>query len=120
MILIVARNKRDADAFAQSFHFMGILAYAATPNTALSEIGRGFHSALFVGDGLSEYEELVHSMRSYSIDCPMFAVHTSLESKASFFDAELRWSGYISELAYEIMKYQKECYLMKFKDLHLQ
>ena len=108
MILIVAKNKRDADAFIQSFHFMGILAYYSSPSTALSEIGKGFHSALFVGDELSEYEELVRAMRSYSLDCPIFALSKSEERRYTFFDAEFFWSGYVSELACKIINYQKD------------
>ena len=108
MLLIISKNKRDRDAFAETFYYMGILAYGVAPQAALGEIGRGFRAALFIGDGLSEYEELVTAMRKYSLSCPVFALGEPDDARYAFFDSVLSWEGYVSELACQIISSQKE------------
>lgn len=107
MILIVAKNHKDAAAFADMFYFMGILSYPATPANALSESQKGFRSVLFI-DGNDEYEELVSSIRAYSIDLPIFSISKGDPSRlSSFFDREFIYNGYISSLICDIADYQK-------------
>ena len=96
---------------AETFHFMSILSYGATPHEALSEVSGLYRAVLIINpDGFPDIVDYVNRIRSYRSDIPIFA---KLESDASshypdIFDGCFSKSTFTPALADKIINYANE------------
>ena len=90
MLLVISQSKKLAKSIAETFHYMSILAYGATPSEALSEVSRLYRAAIIIHpEELCDVGEYVLRIRSYMKDLPIFALSAeeSLPYGDQLFDA---------------------------------
>ncbi len=87
MILIICQNRRIARSLSETFHYMSILSYAATPHEALSEVSPIYHAALIINPtSFPDIVDFVGRLKSYKRDIPVFAL---TESEIPFHYADI-------------------------------
>ena len=75
MLLIISQSKKLAKSVEETFYYMSILAYGATPHEALSEISGIYRAALIINpDGFPDINDYVNRLKSYKRDLPVFAL----------------------------------------------
>lgn len=75
MLLIISNSKRLARSISDTFHYMSILAYAATPHEALSEVSDMYRAVLIVNpEGFPDINDYVNRIRKYNSELPIFAL----------------------------------------------
>lgn len=106
MILIINKSKKDARDLAEMFHYMGTLAYAATPTDALSETSN-IYSAIIImkPESLPCKEDFCARLRSY-VNTPIFAL-TDLQdlNDSIIFDGVMKLGTYASRILDFIFSY---------------
>lgn len=119
MVLIINRNKRDAVIFSETFHFMGILSYSATPTEALSEISLLYRAAIIMEpDTLPDPRDFVARLRSYAA-IPIFAISDGTIENAGIYDEVYNYRGYSSHFISRIAKKTKSMGLPYIGDYRL-
>lgn len=75
MLLIISKSGRLARSISETFHYMSILSYAATPHEGLSEIS-GLYRAVLIIDpkSLPDAKDYVFRLKSYNQNVPIFAL----------------------------------------------
>ncbi len=75
MLLIISNNNKIARSISDTFHYMSILSYAATPHEALSEISSLYRAALIVNpESFADINDYVVRIKRYKSDLPIFAL----------------------------------------------
>lgn len=75
MLLIINPSKKLARGVSDTFYYMGILSYGATPTEALSEISQLYRAVLIIYPSeLADAKDYVDRLRSYKGDIPIFAI----------------------------------------------
>ena len=75
MLLIINPSKKLARGVSDTFYYMGILSYPATPSEALSEISQLYRAVLIISpDELADARDYVERLRRYKGDIPIFAI----------------------------------------------
>lgn len=75
MILVIDKSEKGANAVADMFRYMGILANALTPPHALSEISTVYSAALIVNPtALPDCDDYIDRLASYAGTVPIFAL----------------------------------------------
>ncbi len=75
MLLIISQSKKLAKSVQETFYYMSILAYGATPHEALSEVSGIYRAALIINpDGFPDINDYVNRLKSYKSDLPVFAL----------------------------------------------
>lgn len=84
MLLIISQTKKTAKSVADTFHYMSILAYGATPHEALSEVSDLYRAILIIHpESFPDINDYVNRIKSYKSNIPVFALTDS--SPASFY-----------------------------------
>ena len=74
MILLISRNKKRGNEYAEIFHYMGVLNTVATPTEALSEISLLYRAVLIIEPvTIADPADLVRKLKSYA-SLPIFAI----------------------------------------------
>ena len=74
MLLIISKSKRIAKSISETFRYMSILSYGATPAEGLSEVSELYRAALIVGpEEFPDIIDYVRRLKSYKSDLPVFA-----------------------------------------------
>lgn len=110
MLLIISQSKKLSKSIAETFHYMSILAYGATPPEALKEISSLYRAAIIIHpEELPDVGDYVLRMRSYMRDLPIFALseEDSLPYGEQLFDAIFKNHSMTSSLASKIIEYSK-------------
>ena len=111
MLLIISQSKKLAKTVEETFHYMSILAYAATPHEALSEVSGIYRAALIINpDAFPDINDYVTRLKSYKSDLPVFAL-TDNEGKpfyADVFDGVFTKNSLTPRLASKIINYANE------------
>ena len=109
MILIINKSKKDARSLAEIFHIMGVLAYAATPAEALSEISLQYSAVIVMTPALlPAKEEYAARLRSYA-HVPIFAYCDTEEIEDKIiFDGVIKSSAYATSILSVISEYNAE------------
>ncbi len=77
MLLIINPSKKLARGVSDTFYYMGILSYGATPSEALSEISQLYRAVLIIFPSeLADAKDYVDRLRGYKGDIPVFAICT--------------------------------------------
>ena len=86
MILVINRSKKEAEALASSFRYMGIPARGELPERAASEVSTFYRAIiLFSPEKLPDEKEFITRIRSYISEIPTFALTDDVGSlKASY------------------------------------
>lgn len=111
MLLVISKTKKTACDIAETFHYMSILAYAATPSEALSEVSELYRAALIISpELLPDSKDFVKRLRSYKSDLPVFAVTDEEVDSGllSTFDAVFRKPTFSPALAEKIITFANE------------
>lgn len=116
MILIIDKSLKDARVVSDIFHYMGVLAYATTPECAQREISNRYRAVLVCEpEKICEPEFLIKSLKELSLNIPIFAICKNAEDfraretrKAFLFDGIFSDNTYSSSIYHEIVKYQIE------------
>ena len=122
MLLIVSKQKRIASYIAETFRYMSILAYGATPSEALSEVSELYRAALIISpESLPDSADFVKRLRSYKSNLPIFAVTDEEVDDAmiSVFDAVFKKPTFSPALAAKIIDYANEHQCAKIGDYRL-
>ena len=103
MILIVDKSRKNANSIVDISKYMGILARAETPDTALSEISLFYRAVLVVNPyNLPDCEEFIAKLRSYAGEIPIFAISDKKYAKPLLFNMTFD-SGITSSKLYRLM-----------------
>ena len=116
MILIIDKSLKDARVVSDIFHYMGVLAYATTPEYALREISNRYRAVLVCKpENLCEPEFFIKGLKELSLNIPVFAICKDAEDfksrsprSAFLFDGIFSDNTYSSSIYHEIVKYQIE------------
>ena len=75
MLLIISRSKKTGEALSDTFYYMGVLSYAATPKEALSEISIIYNSVVIIEpEGFPDIGDYLVKLKSYLKDVPIFGL----------------------------------------------
>jgi DNA-binding winged helix-turn-helix (wHTH) protein len=122
MLLIISKNKKNARSISDTFHYMSILSYVATPHEALSEISNLYRAVLiFNPEGLADVKDYVKRIKSYKSDLPIFAL-TPYEAPIYYhdiFEKCFPMSTFTPALANEIIDYANKNNKAKVGDYFL-
>lgn len=122
MLLIISQSKKIARSVAETFHYMSILSYGATPHEALSEVSDLYRAVLILNpNSFPDIMDYVNRIRSYKSDLPIFAI---LEDEApphypDIFDGCFRRPSFTPALAEKIINYANECNRASIGDYYL-
>ena len=122
MLLIISQTKKDAVSIADTFHFMSILAYAATHHEALSEVSDMYRAALILNpEKFPDIMDYVRRIRSYRSDIPIFALTSSYPPPyfPEIFDGCFTLPTFTPALARQIIEYANENNRAKIGDYFL-
>ena len=82
MILILDRNKQNAEAVSEMLYYMGVLSCVSTPSDAVSKISNRYKAVIITHPEKTYItSEFIKTLKAYSIDTPIFAL---CEDEASF------------------------------------
>lgn len=110
MLLIISQSKKLSKSIAETFHYMSILAYGATPAEALHEISRMYRAAIIIHpEELPDINDYVLRIKSYMKDLPIFALSAeeSLPYSDQLFDAVFKKQSMTPALASKIIEHSK-------------
>ena len=122
MLLIVSQSKRVAKSVQETFHYMSILSYGATPHEALSEVSDRYRAILILNpDGFPDIMDYVNRLRSYRSDIPIFAI---LDKDAphhypDIFDGCFTKPAFTPALAEKIINYANDRNQARIGDYYL-
>ena len=122
MLLIISQSKKLAKSVQETFYYMSILAYGATPHEALSEVSGIYRAALIINpDVFPDVNDYVVRLRSYKSDLPVFALTNSEERSfyADIFDAIFTRNSLTPHLASKIIDFANENSRAKIGDYRL-
>ncbi len=110
MILIISKSRKDARSLAEMFHIMGVIAYAATPSEALSEISLTYSAAIVMNPSLlPAKDEYVVRLRRYA-SIPIFAYSdTEAEDDRLIFDGIIKSTSYASSALLAVSEHNIGC-----------
>ena len=122
MLLIICQSKKLAKSVQETFYYMSILAYGATPHEALSEVSGIYRAALIINpEGFPDINDYVVRLKSYKSDLPVFAL-TENEEKPFYhdiFDGIYTKHSMTPHLASKIISYANENNRAKIGDYRL-
>ncbi len=109
MILVINRSKKAARNLAETFYYMGIVAYGTTPSEALSEISLRYSAVIVMNpSALADKDDYVARLRSYA-RIPVFAMTDEPDEKDNIiFDKVMKMSTYASVVIDKIGDYCDE------------
>ena len=109
MILVINRSKKAARNLAETFYYMGIVAYGTTPSEALSEISLRYSAVIVMNpSALADKDDYVTRLRSYA-RIPVFAMTDEPDEKDNIiFDKVMKMSTYASVVIDKIGDYCDE------------
>ena len=111
MLLIISKSKKIASDIAETFRYMSILAYGATPAEALTEVSEIYRAVLIVSpEALPDAKDFVRRVHTYKSNLPIFALtDTTLEAlTATAFDKVFTRPTFSPALASKIIEYANE------------
>lgn len=122
MLLIISQNKKIARSVQETFHYMSILSYGATPHEALSEVSDLYRAVLIINpESFPDINDYVGRIKAYKRDIPIFAV-TENEAPSNYpdiFDGCFVKPGFTPALAEKIIDYANKNELAKIGDYYL-
>lgn len=122
MLLIISQNNKIARSVSDTFHYMSILSYAATPSEALSEVSDLYRSVLIINpETFPDINDYVLRIKRYKSDLPIFAI-TNGEAPsyyADIFDAVFTKPDFTPALAERIIDFANESNRAKIGDYYL-
>ena len=122
MLLIISQSKKNAKSVQETFHYMSILSYGATPHEALSEISEIYRAVLIINpDGFPDINDYVNRLKSYKCDLPIFALTVDDEKTIyhDIFDGIFTKNSMTPSLASKIIGYANENHRAKIGDYRL-
>ncbi len=122
MLLIISQNKRIAKSISDTFYYMSILSYAATPHEALSEISEIYRAALIISpESFPDVRDYVNRIKAYKSDLPVFALTEGAELPcyADIFDKTFDFPTFTPALAEKIIKYANDNNCARIGDYRL-
>lgn len=110
MLLIISRNKRNASALSDTFYYMSLLSFPATPKEALSEISPIYKAALILEPKtFPDIRDFIAKLRSYDKTIPIFAVSKeSAEELSDVFQIIFGENDSTPKIASRIINYCEE------------
>ena len=122
MLLIISTNKKIAKTASETFHYMSILSYGATPHEALSEVSNIYRAVLIINpEDFPDINDYIGRIKSYKTDIPIFAV-TEGEPPlyySDIFDGCFGKPDFTPALAEKIIRYASSNNLAKIGDYYL-
>ena len=122
MLLIISQSKKLAKSVQETFYYMSILAYGATPHEALSEVSGIYRAALIINpDGFPDINDYVNRLKSYKSDLPVFAL-TENQPKpfySDIFDGVYTKNAMTPLLAHKIIDFANKNNRTKIGDYRL-
>ena len=111
MVLVVHRRKAKAKYLADILRFNNVLAYAATPPEALSEISLMYRAVIVLDpEHLPVPREFVERLRRYASTVPIFAIGDNLKDfrDLGVFDGHFKYSCFSARLVWYMAKICKK------------
>ena len=122
MLLIISQSKRLAKSVQETFYYMSILSYGATPHEALSEVSGLYRAVLILNpESFPDINDYVARLKSYNTALPVFAF-TESEEKSFYpdvFDGCFTRQTLTPGLASKIIGYANENNRAKIGDYRL-
>lgn len=115
MILIINKSRKSGNAVVEIFRYMGILARAELPDTALSEISLIYRAVLIMNPHtLPDEKDYLKVLRSYTGKTPIFAMSDCVIQNANLYDMTFLDGITSSRLLQSILEYsdRNNCLLL--------
>ena len=122
MLLIISQSKKLAKSVRETFHYMSILAYGATPHEALSEVSEIYRAVLIINPGnFPDINDYVNRLKSYKSNLPIFALSEEDEKPffPDIFDGVFTKNSFTPLLASKIISFANENNRAKIGDYRL-
>lgn len=122
MLLIICKNKKTAASIGETFYYMSILSYGATPHEALSEVSGLYRAVLIVApEGFPDINDYVNRIKSYRADIPIFALTDDAPPSyyGDIFDGVFTRRTFAPSLAEKIIEYANTTNRAKIGSYHL-
>ena len=122
MLLIISQNKKLARSISDTFHYMSILSYAASPHEALSEVSALYRAVLIINpEGFPDVNDYVVRIKSYKSDIPVFALteDTPPPHYPDIFDGVFTRAHFTPALAEKIIDFANENNRARIGDYYL-
>ena len=122
MLLIISQSKKLSKSIRETFHYMSILAYNATPHEAFSEISEIYRAVLIINpECFPDIIDYVNRLKSYKSDIPIFAMSDEEEKPfyPDIFDGTFTKNSFTPLLAGKIISYANENNRAKIGDYRL-
>ncbi len=122
MLLIISQNKKLSRSISDTFHFMSILSYAATPHEALSEVSGLYRAVLIISpESFPDINDYVTRIKSYKSDIPVFALTENAPPSyyPDIFDGTFTKPHFTPALAQKIINYANENNRARIGDYYL-
>ena len=122
MLLIINPSKRITRSISETFYFMGILSYGATPQEGLSEISELYRAVLIVyPEEFPDITDYIQRLKRYKSNIPIFAICTEETSLlySDIFDGVFPRNIFSPALAKNIIEFANEKKYAKIGDYRL-
>ena len=109
MILVIDKDKENADGVSDIFFYMGILSKGVSSEDAPKEIARPYRAAvLLFPESYRDNALLIKRLRDANNDIPIFAVSKDSEFQNSEIDLIITDTSYPTEILKKILLYTSE------------
>ena len=122
MLLIISKNKKIANSVSETFYYMSILSFVASPHEALSEISTIYRAVLVIDpSSFPDITDYVNRIKSYRSDIPIFALVTEPTQMryADVFDECFTNTLFTPRLAERIIEYANKNHRSCIGDYYL-
>lgn len=109
MVLIIDTSKENGNVIADIMRYMGFLAYATTPLTALGEYSNLYSAVLISNpERFPDIEDYVRRLRMIDSRASLFSISVGVNPHPELFNINFRNNIYSSTLAREMTKYAEK------------
>lgn len=122
MLLIICQQKKTARSISETFYYMSMLSYAATPAEALSEVCDDYRAALILNpERFPDISDYVRRLMSYKSNLPIFALTSQDPSSLpkNLFDHIFTVSQFTPAIAKKMVSYCNKHFYAKIGDYYL-
>lgn len=122
MLLIINPSKKITRSVSETFYYMGILSYGATPTEGLSEISALYRAVLIISpEDFPDVSDYVKRLKAYKADIPIFAVCGKENSYifADIFDEVFAKPTFSASLAERIISHANKRKFARIGDYRL-
>ena len=103
MILVISKERKNAQSAVNILYNLGVVSYAETPTAALGEIGIEYRGIIIIRpETIPDLKGYMRKLRAYSGEAPVFAISDSTEELTELFDGVYKIGVHCARLVSEM------------------